>query len=221
MSCSASPYVYMCGNREGLHPCRRSDEDLLGMPFEIYAQPWREKPGLCPDPVDEAGHRRPFGLHHLVGVRIDVDTPGNARDENIDKLMLDQAVSDIRAIFHLIAMRQRQPPRSPVPRADADCAQASGGSFQSGCVQQVFAQRPGVWYLPSARRCRSTSPPCITKTETALCRNPRLCTSTFSTGLSTPFSHAGIMSAAPGGAVDARSVIHAPPISARSDARCS
>ena len=52
-------------------------------------------------------------------------------------------------------------------------AQACASSPQSGCVQQVFAQRPGVWYLPSARRCSSTLPSRITNTDTALCRNPR------------------------------------------------
>ena len=46
-------------------------------------------------------------------------------------------------------------------------------SEQRGWVQQAFAQRPGVWYLPSARRWMSVRSPSRRKTDTAGWRIPR------------------------------------------------
>ena len=100
--------------------------------------------------------------------------------------------ADLGAILDPVA-----PPQ--VAAADAELlvqpAQRAGvgPSPQRGCVQQAFAQRPGVWYLPGARRWTSVRSPSTTKTDTAGCRSPRRWTSSLSTGTSLPSSHAGIV----------------------------
>ena len=83
--------------------------------------------------------------------------------------------------------------RAPRP-ADGATAKTLADGIDAE-VQQLFAQRPGVWYLPAARRWISTRSPSRTNTETALCRRPSRCATILSKGTSRPSTQVGMRSA--------------------------
>ena len=135
-------------------------------------------------------------VHDLVGVRLRLDP---RRDLAHERCRRPRARSARRPHPRGIPQYRgiRAPCRSgPVPPPIARVAQSSDASPQNGCVQQVFAQSPGVLvFAHSARRCSRTLPSRIRKTEIALCRRPRRCASSFFDGLQ--------LSVHPGGDVDA------------------
>ena len=107
-------------------------------------------------------------LHHLVGVRIERDTPGNPCDENVHQLVLDQPVARHRRDIPPGRDAPASAPRCPAPRAGGAARSARAArSSADGCNRYSPTGR-GCGTCPSARRCRSTSSPCITKTDTAL-----------------------------------------------------
>ena len=79
--------------------------------------------------------------------------------EDLDHLVLDQAAADLGAVFDQVAVDQGQPGDAQLLAQAPARRRRRRPSSQRGWVQQVFAQRPGVWYLASARRCSSTSSP--------------------------------------------------------------